>query len=381
MIEKRKKRKNAGDLSFNEETWKPTTEELEVTRYLYKRLPSKDGRLSGMVVRTFSPVEAIDLLLESPWAKIPPSSVNSKNAKPRLFASQAMAVAYMDTLLQKQVFQRALYVKKKSVSKPREESKITKVKSKRSANDTKAKEPVSETPLSADQQNSAAAFPPPEESAEDKDAKYQSASVVSASSNTPAPNAVTKTSSSSSSKPMRLELAQEQMFVLDDPLTVYVWIYEPPPGLFNWLAGSALLVGVILCCLFPIWPVQLRTGAYYLTLCASGLFGLLLALAVVRLGLYLLVWLITRGSYGFWLFPNYFEDCGFFESFRPVYSLTSIDSKAITKKEKMKNKGSGPGKMNATKQSTNSQSLSSLPCTSQSDMDADASRDLISKLD
>ncbi|KAF6771388.1 hypothetical protein AHF37_10236, partial [Paragonimus kellicotti] len=152
MIEKRKKRKNAGDISFNEDAWKPTAEELEVTRYLYKKLPSKDGRLSGMMVRTFNPVEAIDLLLESPWAKIPPGSVNSKNAKPRLFASQAMAVAYMDILLQKQVFQRALCVKKKSVSKPREEPKVTKVKSKKTANETKAKEPVSETPLSADQQ-------------------------------------------------------------------------------------------------------------------------------------------------------------------------------------------------------------------------------------
>ncbi|KAF7259016.1 hypothetical protein EG68_03554 [Paragonimus skrjabini miyazakii] len=381
MIEKRKRRKNAGDVSFNEDAWKPTTEELEVTRYLYKKLPSKDGRLSGMVVRTFNPVEAIDLLLESPWAKIPPSSVNSKNAKPRLFASQAMAVAYMDTLLQKQVFQRALCVKKKSVSKPREESKVTKVKSKRTANETKAKEPVSETPLSADQQNPTTDFPSPEESAEDKDAKHQSASVVSTSLNTPTPTVVTKSNSSSSSKPMRLELAQEQMFVLDDPLTVYVWIYEPPPGLFNWLAGSALLVGVILCCLFPIWPVQLRTGAYYLTLCASGLFGLLLALAVVRLGLYLLVWLVTKGNYGFWLFPNYFEDCGFFESFRPIYSFTSIDSKTLTKKEKVKNKSSSSGKTDAIKQSTNSQSLSSLPCTSPSDVDADASKDLLGKLD
>ncbi|VDP90484.1 unnamed protein product [Echinostoma caproni] len=162
-------------------------------------------------------------------------------------------------------------------------------------------------------------------------------------------------SSSSSTKPMKIEISEEQLFVLDDPQTVYVWIYEPPPGLFNWLAGSALLLGIILCCLFPIWPAELRSGAYYLTLLASAVFGLLIAVALIRLVLYLVCWICTLGKYGFWLFPNYFEDCGFFESFRPIYSCTPITADGVeTKRSKEKSRSkvtnSGAGRLKASKE-------------------------------
>ncbi|CAI2738340.1 unnamed protein product, partial [Dicrocoelium dendriticum] len=140
MIEKRKKRRQAGDLQSDDHSWRPKAEELEITQYLLKKLPSKDGRLSGMIVRTFCPNEAVDVLMESPWAKVQPAHVKSKNPKPRLFDNQAAAISYLNNLLQKQLFRRAIRVKKKSVIKRRDETKVTKIKSKKLGSELKAKE-------------------------------------------------------------------------------------------------------------------------------------------------------------------------------------------------------------------------------------------------
>lgn len=123
---------------------------------------------------------------------------------------------------------------------------------------------------------------------------------------------------------MRVEMSdqQQQQQFLPDPDSLYVWVYEPPPSLLTWLAGGALIVAVILCCLFPIWPAPLRLGAYYLSVGASGLLGLFLAVGLLRFGLFLLVGLVTLNHYSFWLFPRYFDECGVLESFRPLYSFT-----------------------------------------------------------
>lgn len=336
MIEKRKKRRQASDLQSDDHSWRPSAEELEITRYLFRKLPSKDGRLSGMIVRTFCPNEAVEVLMESPWAKVQPTHVKSKNPKPRLFDNQAAVISYLDNLLQKQLFRRAIRVKKKPTVKRREDMKGAKSKSKKSGSEAKAKE-----------SNEDSTQPEPQPSIPSSLANcVKDSSKDSTEQGSPSESILTDSKSSNksnSSKPMRLELSQEQVFVIDDPMTVYVWVYEPPPGLFNWLAGSVLIIAIILCCLFPIWPTQLRTGAYYLTLGASGLFGLLLAVALLRLVSYLFVWLCTLGKYAFWLFPNYFEDCGFFESFRPVYTCSLIVSKPVSKREKGRSKSAVSG--------------------------------------
>ncbi|CAL8068099.1 unnamed protein product [Calicophoron daubneyi] len=347
MIEKKRKRKHLNDASVDD-SWKPTPEELEVAKFLYRKLPAKEGRLSGTFVRYFHPNDAIDLLMDSPWAKSQPNDVKQRNVKPRLFGNQAAAIAFMTILLQKQVFHQAIRVKKKH----RDEVKSSKSKVKKSPELKPSGTRENADGPAVSQADTELTDKPDGAATQEKETKEASISAE------PAPSDIShsistsnkSSSSSTSSKPIRLEMAKEQIFTLDDPLSVYVWLYEPPPGLFNWLAGSALIIGIILCCLFPIWPTQLRVGAYYLTLCASGLFGLLLGLALVRLCLYVIGWAVTMGRYGFWLFPNYFEDCGFFESFKPVYVITPLGStdkpKAVGERgrEKSRSKNSTPVK-------------------------------------
>ncbi|CAH8291027.1 unnamed protein product [Schistosoma rodhaini] len=298
MSEKKRKQRLAG-VKLDENPLKPTLEEIDVANYLHKKLPSKEGRLSGMIVRIFVAMEAVELLMNSHWAR------SNDDAKPTLFTSQTTAVNFMTTLFQKQMFQRAVRVKKKP-TKHREDAKSLKPKLKKL---TDGKIVSSKNVVDATSDENLSSQDP-----DSKSPKFGILSSISSSINE-------FTMKSPNKKPMRLEIVDEQKFVLDDPHTFYVWIYEPPPGLFTWLAGAALIIGIILCCLFPIWPSELRQCAYYLTITASGLLGLLLFVGLLRFCFYLLVWLSTLGQYSFWIFPNYFEDCGFFESFRPLYSL------------------------------------------------------------
>ncbi|THD25583.1 Translocation protein SEC62 [Fasciola hepatica] len=359
-MDKRKKRKHLGDCN-PDKAWKPSSDETEVATYMYRKLPAQEARLSGMVVRVFVAEDAVSLLMESPWSAAT-NTTNPKKAKPCFFSTRDGTVSFLSTLLQKQMFHRAVKVVRSKVSrKKREEAKTATGKSaaKKLSSDTKSSSEKNSTvtveavdKVEGDQASSTS-------SVTDKRNHLSPQSITDGSHKSVPTNQTSKdstaksaSSSTSSTKPMKIEISDNQLFVLDDPQTVYVWIYEPPPGLFNWLAGSALLIGIILCCLFPIWPTELRSGAYYLTLIASALFGLLLVVALLRLVLYFLFWICTLGKYGFWLFPNYFEDCGFFESFRPVYSLTAITSDGtVTKrlKEKSRLKSASTGLANAAK--------------------------------
>ncbi|KAK4467688.1 hypothetical protein MN116_008625 [Schistosoma mekongi] len=314
MSERKRKQRSASD-KVDEDLLKPTLAEINVANYLHRKLPSKEGRLSGMIVRVFVAMEAIELLMNSPWAK------SNGDSELNLFTSQTAAVNFMTTLFQKQMFQRAVRVKKKPI-KHREEAKSSKHKLKKLTDGKVSSKSILDVV--------------PDENLSPQEPDPASRPSIFSSISSSISEFTTK---SSNKKPMRLEIVDEQTFVLDDPQTFYVWIYEPPPGLFNWLAGAALIIGIILCCLFPIWPSELRQGAYYLTIVASGLLGLLLLIGLIRFCFYLLVWLSTLGQYNFWIFPNYFEDCGFFESFRPLYSFKHVSDVPVPLNKKSKSKG------------------------------------------
>ena len=137
-------------------------------------------------------------------------------------------------------------------------------------------------------------------------------------------------------KPARLEYTPDQVFVLDsqtsgcdDNENVYVWIYEAPPSVTTWLLGLALIIGIIACCAFPMWPSQAKQGAYYISMGLLALLGFLLFVAALRVSIYIVVLLLSLGNLRLWLYPNFFADCGFFESFRPVYTLDRAASTAV----------------------------------------------------
>jgi translocation protein SEC62 len=130
-------------------------------------------------------------------------------------------------------------------------------------------------------------------------------------------------------KKFKFELHDDQLFV-DSPNEFYVWIYSPTT-IKQYVMGALLVIGCIGVCLFPLWPAQVRTGVYYLSMVLASLLGVLLSLAVFKYILFAGVWLLTLGKIRFWLLPNLTEDVGFFESFVPLYTLNAPAKKKTSK--------------------------------------------------
>nr|CAD7396079.1 unnamed protein product [Timema poppensis] len=112
------------------------------------------------------------------------------------------------------------------------------------------------------------------------------------------------------------EMHLDQEFV--DGLDAYVWIYDPIP-VYYWFFGTLLVLGAIAVCLFPLWPPSVRKGVYYLSVLAAGFLIFIIALAILRVVVFCLLWVVTLGKHHLWLFPNLTEDVGFLASFWPIY--------------------------------------------------------------
>nr|CDS24278.1 Translocation protein SEC62 [Echinococcus granulosus] len=279
----------------------PSPFELEVCKYLYRNLPSSEGRLGGCCVNYFYASNAVECLLQSKWAdplaKVKhPGSVQFSNSD--------------------------VVVKRKGSGKRKDDDKKSKThKGAEARNSSKNETILGSIGTSTSPKKSLGTT----RSIGTKNSKSSVAKEISF---------MSYFVSSSSScvagkrkKPARLEYTVDQVFVLDDEgedEVVYVWIYEAPPSLITWLLGLAMIAGVIACCAFPMWPWQARQGAYYATLVAFTLLGFLLFLATLRALMYTLLLLLSLGRLRLWLFPNLFADCGFFESFQPLYTLDRV---------------------------------------------------------
>ncbi|ODV96539.1 hypothetical protein PACTADRAFT_1126 [Pachysolen tannophilus NRRL Y-2460] len=117
------------------------------------------------------------------------------------------------------------------------------------------------------------------------------------------------------------------------PNEYYCWNFTPPnPWLpFYSILGLIVIFGIVL---FPLWPLFLRKGVWYISMLLLGLIGLFFIIAIIRLILYLI---ILPFGLKFWIFPNLFEDCGFFDSFKPLYGFEG-ESKKLSKKKLRKSK-------------------------------------------
>jgi translocation protein SEC62 len=120
-------------------------------------------------------------------------------------------------------------------------------------------------------------------------------------------------------KKFKFEMHNDQLFI-DSVNDFYIWIYSPTT-IKQYLIGGLLVIGCIGVCLFPLWPMQVRTGVYYISIVLASLLAGLLSLAVVKYIIFAMVWFATMGKIKFWLLPNLTEDVGFFESFVPLYIL------------------------------------------------------------
>ncbi|XP_063965583.1 translocation protein SEC62-like [Lytechinus pictus] len=292
---RRRKKKESTELE------KPTKEETAVARHIRFNLPTKNTSIDGHRVEYFTGSKAVDFLLDSKWA-------SGKGKTEVIFTDRESVANYLDGLLWKGLFYRALKVVKKS-KKEKEEGKKEK-KSKKEKKKTEA-----ETTEKGD-----------EKEKEDTKGGGAKDSKDGGKEETPPKKKDGK-------KKIKLELTDDQKFA--DGNDAFVWVYDPVRPM-NYVYGLGLVIGAIAVCLFPLWPPWMRTGTYYLCLCGAGFVGAIFALAIIRLIIFVLTWGSTFGKIHFWLFPNLLADVGIKESFMPFYEVEYMTKKEDDKTEKSK---------------------------------------------
>ncbi|GAA6015379.1 hypothetical protein JCM10207_008968 [Rhodosporidiobolus poonsookiae] len=144
-----------------------------------------------------------------------------------------------------------------------------------------------------------------------------------------------------------VQINPQQHFAAEE---YYVWLVAPNQTR-QLLLAVAMVAVVLAGVMFPLWPVSMRIGVWYLSMAVLGLIAAFFGLAIVRL----ILWIVTKvvASPGIWLFPNLFADVGFVDSFIPVWgwdvpppkkSKRTKEEKALAKAEKKAKKaGSGAG--------------------------------------
>ncbi|CAI7675437.1 unnamed protein product [Penicillium discolor] len=127
-----------------------------------------------------------------------------------------------------------------------------------------------------------------------------------------------------------------------DPMMHYVWLYDGPQWKQKAMA-AAVVAGIFAVVLFPLWPMIMRQGVWYLSVGMMGLLGLFFAMAIFRLILFCIT--VFTVAPGLWLFPNLFEDVGFFDSFKPLWGWQ--ETKKSKKSSKSKASASAPAPVTA----------------------------------
>ncbi|XP_023177423.2 translocation protein SEC62 isoform X2 [Drosophila hydei] len=290
---------------------KPSKDEKNVAKWLKKNVKTKKTKFLSHIVEYFTSSKAIDGLMKSKFAE-------GDNA---LFSTREQVVEFLDVMLEHKFFHRAKKVPvtlEELRSKSEKKSETTKAQDKEKTETTGGKTNVKSS-SSSDKKDT-----DPEV---DGDA---------------AQAATTGDKKEKKKRKIRLDMHPEQIFV--DGSEAYVWIYDPIP-LHYWIFGFILLLGAVGICLFPLWPPMLRKGVYYLSIAAAGFLVFILALTVVRLVVFTIVWALTGGKLHFWIFPNLTEDVGFFASFWPLYESNYVNDASATasasksdKKSKSKSK-------------------------------------------
>lgn len=286
---------------------KPSKEEYAVAKWIRSNVPSKKTKFDRTHnVEYFTGSRAIDALLEnSPWSTV--------------FENREQIAQFLDLMLRHKFFHRAkkVVISEEELNKMRGIKKKTKDEPKKPAEKEDLKETKDTTPVKEEKSEEKG-----EERKEHKKKPKVSMQVHSYNLNI----IVSSLSFFFHDKEhicfqVRLEMHMEQYFV--DCNDAYVWIYEPIP-VYYWFFGTLVVLGAIGVCLFPLWPSTIRHGVYYLSVAAAGFLVFILALAIIRMIVFCLLWVPTLGRCHLWLLPNLTADVGFFASFWPLYQVNSF---------------------------------------------------------
>ena len=290
----------------NNEAESLTKEEDAIARFLRFNCPTKTGKCNENDFSYFVGSKAVDTLLES--------KKYGAQAKDPKFKTKGDCEFFIRTLIDKGAIFRAKKVvyKKKTLEEKRnkgkkEGSKISVTNSPRTKREKQLLKEEEEKRDESDSGTDARKDNKDEESEEKKEKK----------------------------KKVVLVMQQNQSFSTDTS-DVYAWVFDPTPW-HKKVIGALMLVGVILGCLFPLWPDWLRLVIYYLSM--SGIVFLLsiMGLAIARTILFGIIYAATFGKHHLWVLPNLTADCGFLESFKPFYTYEYISGDDKKDKKKLKN--------------------------------------------
>ncbi|CAD7086030.1 unnamed protein product [Hermetia illucens] len=313
---RRRKEEYTGPGGVQKEVEKPSKEEYAIAKWMKKNVRTKKTKFLSHNVEYFTASKALDALMKSHFAE-------GDNC---LFPSRESAVEYLDVMLEHKFFHRA---KKVPVY-------LDELKSGGNSNSGGAGGKVS-TKKNGEKQEAGSKKEKETKDEKDDEKEKEKEKLTDHDSH------VEGTSDDVASKEkrkrkIRLEMHPEQLFV--DGSEAYVWIYDPVP-IHYWIYGTILVLGAIVICMFPLWPPILRKGVYYLSIAAAGFLVFIFALTILRLIIFVILWLLSRGKLYFWIFPNLTEDVGFFASFWPLYEYeyrTKEQKGKSSKKQKKKKK-------------------------------------------
>ncbi|XP_055332009.1 LOW QUALITY PROTEIN: translocation protein SEC62-like [Paramacrobiotus metropolitanus] len=310
-----RKRKNRGQQEAAEG---PTKQDYAIAKYLRDKCPKKQTLFVNQKVYYFTGSKAVDVLLESKWAK------GTKKENP-IFTTRDQCVDYMNRLRDLEFITRAAKIVVKKVESKKEKDAAKEKKKKEKSSKEEKADSAAEDKMSGKRKNG-------KDKENEKDKAEKSDEGGQGEPDSPKGDG----KDAKKKKKIRLELHSQQVFL--DSEDAYVWVYEPT-SILNVVMGVGLVFGAIGICLFPLWPPIVRQGVYYLSLLAVGLIGLLITVSLLRYVVFAIVWGVTMGRVHFWYLPNLTEDCGFFESFVPLYSCTKPSQEDKNKSKKDKKSG------------------------------------------
>lgn len=80
-----------------------------------------------------------------------------------------------------------------------------------------------------------------------------------------------------------------------------------------------IIIAILAIVMFPIWPYEVKYGIWLVSLV---LLIILVGIIIIRLVVYLI---IVMFNYHIWIFPNFLNSTGFWDSFIPVVEISKGD--------------------------------------------------------
>ena len=228
MADRRVKKRKADKAPREEEKEELTKLQKKVVNWVRKNVATKKTKFEhSHVVEYFNAGKALDALMkDSPWAP-----EKAKEGSELKFEFREQAIDYMAELMRLHMFHRARKVavaeKDKKKKKDETDEEEEDVKSKKSKKEDKTKVGfITKFSLKVSHDD----YYNFSQKVQEKEKKKRK---------------------------IRLEMHYDQVFL--DGNDAYVWLYDPTPW-YYYIAGAAIVLGIIAVCLFPLWPMEMRQG-------------------------------------------------------------------------------------------------------------------------